>query len=309
MLDSLDSKNTNIHDLNIEEPKPTVSEPMFDPEKDIPENIWGTLEMLVDNELGQFKNDLNAWKDYFDTATNIALLSPKRKGLARIDEAISYGLPEVFQDGSNSEAEIIKALGQVAIIDIPSRQLFNRFVGNSLMGVLWDSLGDEVKETRAKVFVDWEVNSSRLINFLEDGAAAKVCSPEKFETISSFYDAELFGLIKDNIDLAKNKFQQDEEPNFIREQAAFTSLARILYPDRFRTIQPNPEDWNRFHETFTELGRLTRWKDYLRLAVDLKILAAEELKFSEERGLEIILADPKKPLVEEIPALPEVRKF
>lgn len=288
----------NIKSLTLEEPQVRKAQLLFDPEKDIPENIWQDLGRLVSSKFSQFKNDENQWEPYLEVAANIALLSPDKKNILRFDDAVMFGLPEVIHD--------IEFWGKVAVINAPSRKQFKNIMGNDEIGINLEELRKKMEKARGNV-----EESGKLFHLLENGVAVKTYSPERFKEIGSdYFDGELFGLIQENINQVKNNFQPNEEPTLISQQVALLSFAKILYPDRFKAIQSDPGDWKRFHQTLEQLANLKRWEDYLKLAVGLKILTAEELRFSEEKGLEIILPDPtKSAYIEATPPIPEIRKF
>ncbi|MDO8618669.1 MAG: hypothetical protein Q7R49_01850 [Candidatus Daviesbacteria bacterium] len=310
MLDSLENNKTNIHNLNIEEPKPRVFEPTFDPDRDIPADAWENIGKVVGYRLERFQNFPSEWASYLRIVSEVALLSPERKDILHFSEATTFGLSDAINNSHAYENKVI-ALGQIAVIDSRSKRLFGNLLGvNEQFYPNWDLVGRDIKEQREKVGEKWleDVEEGyKITSLLITGMGAKLYSPEKFKEFESHFDDNFFNLISTELNYLKYGL---ELPVLLVEgYARLMALGRVMYPDKYPAIKPEQDDWEQFNNELKRLAGAEEWDNYVTLALHMKILAAGELEFSEERGLEIIPSDPKKPLTEEIPALPEMRKF
>ncbi|MDO8618658.1 MAG: hypothetical protein Q7R49_01795 [Candidatus Daviesbacteria bacterium] len=99
-------------------------------------------------------------------------------------------------------------------------------------------------------------------------------------------------------------------------EAAYRSILpaarfRLVFPDHQLNI--SPEAWRVIREYFTyaksrEDTPEFNWRQKTNLFFSLKILAAEEVRITDQ-GLELVMPQAQAKLTEEVPALPEMRKF
>ncbi|MDO8618671.1 MAG: hypothetical protein Q7R49_01860 [Candidatus Daviesbacteria bacterium] len=296
MLDSLNKDSINIRDINLTEVSPWLGQP-FDPARGLTESDWKEIKIR--------SNDL-ALGNVLDLAhaADLRILFPEKD--FGLDEESWFSTQELISRRvgifvgyplSLSPGYYIFAIQDLAnaLLVFPERlsQIKNYY--SKLKNAAEDkgfNIFEAVKDYKIETKL---VNISRIAILSQDDLS----SYPQLETFKE--EALMFVQIlknKTNLDI----FQLNQLANF-----------RIIFPNQELSLPTN--EWRSLKNYLEEDIRYARasndpeaWNSFASLASLVRIIAAQEIKITDH-GLELFMPEPKSPLTEETPALPEMRKF
>ncbi len=112
-------------------------------------------------------------------------------------------------------------------------------------------------------------------------------------------------IFSSNEDYLINGFSEVGNENF-ESKAAIAANLRVIFPHRIKDLKLPPNFWEEARKELAKLEQLS-WPRYTILALNLHILAAKEVKITED-GMELVM--PEKSYQEEQPPpLPEAKRF
>ncbi|MDO8618746.1 MAG: hypothetical protein Q7R49_02245 [Candidatus Daviesbacteria bacterium] len=309
MLETLDQ--TNIGHLNLEELKTDSNSP-FDFEKSINQNELGEIveytESLFLPTIPKDKKDggVSLLKD-------LAVLFPNRvQNLLSQDGFNAVWL--YLKDEVPTDRRIVRAMdnGRSVAYLTPLRNVAIRYA-KSLAAVRTlypDRLGEFGIDSY------WPTLKSVL---------GKLLKPPIF--VVDNYDAELSMMSRiayPNRQVPEIKIQEGytDEPllfqfDYLKEQKRWQEFSekaaytKVLFPKRIEEMELDKDAWENMQSQLDGIKRDTRfsntsWKDFVSMAANMKILAAQEVRFTDH-GLELVMSQPS--FILPTPALPEMRKF
>ncbi|MDO8618745.1 MAG: hypothetical protein Q7R49_02240 [Candidatus Daviesbacteria bacterium] len=289
LLESLG--NTNIADFNLEEPKKPIRLE-FDPDKDILAIDWemtrGQLRIAISVEDRPYV--------IVEHAAEIKLLSPAKLGNLPLNGKFlenflrdfkNIKVTDVSPEHPDNFVRNLKAASHLKLL-FPE-QTKDHLVESGINALLMVASAEE-----AAIF--YAIHDQHPDIYLDMLAAATILVGHNGPDQTIFFD------------LYKRYNQITKRPNldrFVEDPTEAENLAklRIIFPDFNPKI--NPHDWDILKKTV--VARSTQ-VNFIKYALALKILAAKEVRVSEE-GLELVMTDPGLDLVPAIPPIPETRKF
>ncbi len=97
--------------------------------------------------------------------------------------------------------------------------------------------------------------------------------------------------------------------NFPEVTRAMTALhAKVLYPERFEEFPITRDHYKIFYAMLRESHEKGKWEDFFNSAFFLSVLSAQKIIVDEE-GLHIVNPQPRADLQQDIPSMPEIKKF
>ncbi|MDO8618668.1 MAG: hypothetical protein Q7R49_01845 [Candidatus Daviesbacteria bacterium] len=279
MLETItDPTKTNIHFLNLEEPQ-RLSEFPGDVRTWIPAELADGMQYrhpylpapLWDKIDDERRAQLILFSETYPVPTNPATR-----------EVLRTSILQLHNTPSAEGATFLMLFRQAANAKFlfPDEELIN------------DSEWDMIKKYLQTV--DWPGNYS----YFQYAAAVKMLSPEK---------AQEFDLDNDRswqlgLQILKDSREANGWLNFIKTAA----YMKIINPEKFKEFEITEADWKSMKEYLLKGPGAPG--DKVERAAEILTLQADEIKLTPE-GVEVIMPEPKTSFKEEVPALPEVRKF
>ncbi len=269
----------NIKDLVIEAPKPNGEGP-FDPMDALPENYF-------DNFANSLKNHTA-----FDQSTDLYLLRSlcpqKFEDLTIKSDHLLAVQDRAFLDTKHAYWPVLLMWWKTIRPDID----INSQISNSEKQKIHEELFN------INIDKDWVIGNQ------EEVVALKIFFPE------------LYGHVKSLAILRMTEELMQPSVGIVQKTRLAANL-KLLAPDYFRDIYSNPGANNyigaQLSSDFWQESRLELQKSsgysilQTELALNLKILAAREVKFGNQ-GLELVMPE-KPPQDQQTPPLPEARRF
>lgn len=266
--------NINIHDLTVEEPE-KESNLAFDVERDITTETWKAM----DRELRVFKQDKD-WYKFLWLGARMKALKP--------DIDIHFD-----EETSQLLTEELKRCWKEDNVDYFSDEACNMKVIDPQMDI------SPVKEVWGKMTATlkhYKTDITQWRKFIEQAMRMKVIDPQT--DIQRDEDIEDFGR-----DVVQKSRTRSEWFWFSKEAME----VKILDPKAdLKISQKEWAEMKKYLNNFLLAEHHVSWWNFSTMAMAMKILAAEEVKVTDE-GLEINMKKPN--LSSESPELPEQRKF
>lgn len=302
MLETItDPTKTNIHYLNLEEPKQLGKE-VLDPCREITDQDWQQIKESLD-----FPADISSGiSRYIRSAVELKVLFPDRdldldpwtwdraKQMMDLGILTFSSVRNVFVSDYNEA--VLSIANVMQIFPEKSEEIKNYY--QKLKEEAKKRDFDIVRELKLFTYPEAEDELDYL-------SSVALIAPEDL----SPYQQQLQTSKPGFLGVIVGQAEFFESSNIAREIIGF----RTIYPKE--NINLPKQLWQSLENRFKDELKLAReakkpakWADFVRIASMIKLLLAEEVKVTSH-GVEIIMPTPKTPLVEEIPALPEVRKF
>lgn len=275
----------DIKKLAVEEPeKKSEIKVSFDPEKEITNEDWERMKENLKNRRG------DNWPNFFIRAVEIKLLFPDRTAELRLDDervlgAMKEGLGKYRQ--KNKWWQFSEAAMEAKIL-FPERA--------AELGL------DEQARKEMKKKLDHYKENKSWGEFAEQAMRVKIVFPHK---------ASELGLTEEFWKNQKKRLERPRRNRYLYWGGDFAERAavmKILFPERVPELGLNKETWEGMEGYLVERRNHGQLANFSKQAINMKILAAEEVKVSDN-GLEIIMSKEKPKLGKETPPLPETRKF
>ncbi|MDO8618666.1 MAG: hypothetical protein Q7R49_01835 [Candidatus Daviesbacteria bacterium] len=307
MLDSLDSKNTNIANLNLEEPQGKLELP-FDPDRDLTEADWeGMLRGLDDISLSNVTY-------YLNVASGMRIIFPERElnldknSWNRTEKQIKDSTQTFWANRDRTDMDCLDITSAIS----SALQLFPE-KANQLKDFYAEfkdkanDVGFNIFESLDRYFRRVPVVKIDTISYLGTISSIAIVSQADLKTYPKLEDFK-----QDFLTALQDSFagyNKGLSSQLLHAIAAF----RICFPEQELNIPK--QVWDEWKESFELLRKNARnsndpldWWGFTRKVFDLKVATAKEVKITDH-GIELIMQEPEIPLVEPIPALPEMRKF
>ncbi|MDO8618686.1 MAG: hypothetical protein Q7R49_01935 [Candidatus Daviesbacteria bacterium] len=270
----------NIGNLNIEEPKREIIP--FDPRIEITDTDWDWIE----GDLRRFVS-IRDFTKFLSVGSVMRVLNPERaKRLDVIDK-----LWPVVQDNFGLPQQQILNMQTEAYISYAGR-----------LKMLYPEKFEE--SSKYKDYLD--ATSYRIRAYL--GANRLLSFDYKNRTLAAFIKIafpEEVNFTAEPILTQLKKFE--DYPHGEDLLYAFAGYLRILAPEDYK-MNFKHDIWKGLKPFLIGFRERQDSDVFLDVAFQMALLAATKVKVSEN-GLELIFPEFKKPFSEEIPALPEMRKF
>lgn len=279
VLESLrEGAPVNIKDLVIDFPRKD-SGWLFDPDRD----ISGSDLKELDNKAKAVFNEQSIPKqlDPISICSSLRLLFPNRK------------LPIDFSDRRNFEY-----INSVSGLPDRGFEAFSVAIINPQVQIKdygYDSL-TRIRLRASEVRKEWDGIHGMDYRML---AGLKLCSAEGIEQILS--DKGL----KEKLLRVIENFTVDGQWYRYANNAA---CARIVLEDDFDMVIPK-EYWQKMQEELGDLRAKDNWNSFAIMARNMYILAAEKVRVTPEEGLILTMPKPKPDFRQQIPPLPQMRRF
>lgn len=286
-----EKEKINVKSLAIEEPekKPELT---FDPEKEIAKEDWERYKERLN-----WTRENNVWREFVHSAADMKLLFPDRISELNLGGTDWQGMKKMLEEFRKPSAV---ARGAFLLVAEDMKFLFpQRIKELNITEDIWQEN------------VNWALNlydqrfgggSIRWQQFAESAKNLKMIFPERASELHLDETAwrGMMGRLKE--------FQEKTAKNSSVPEVEFIELAanmRILMPERFNEVSGVVKTrWQEIKSYWEKIQRKPP-----DMTVNMKILAAEEVKITD-KGLEIIMQKPKKDEFKtETPPLPEIRKF
>lgn len=264
------SDHINIKDLTIEAPEKREELP-FDPERDITQEDWERMK-------NQLKREIEKPPYYLDNVMN---LFPERESELRVDAHYTE-LRRKFRNawGRKSIRDILRYGKQFTL-------LFPKKIVELRLG---DPYWEEIKEIIIER-LQGDMNLGDLV-------AIKVLFPAY--GFPSWFEKNVLAYIDASVtDCLRNMHSRRWQ--WIAELLA---QKKILFPENEEGV--DVKTWRGMKESFVRYR--SEASTMARLGLDMKILAAKEVKITE-KGLEIVMRRPHDDFQAPSLPLPELRKF
>jgi len=266
----------NIKDLTLEEP-PKKRELPFDVERDITEEDWDKLCRFLE----EISVDDPARRSSFAyVAMNTKLLYPNKpaeyfEGLAeKIKSSAEQNRPDSYQNFS-----LI-----AAALKVLSPEKFSEFhIDNND----WQGMKEVLESYK---------NGDHWDNFAWHAMKMKIIFPNK--TSELFLDENAWFHMEETLFRHRNN----------NDRALFAMEMRLLFPEKVLDFRIDKQMWDEMGKALTQSRIENEYYDFSTLAVTMKLLAAEEIKITDQ-GLEVIMQKEKSEFKEETPPMPQTRKF
>ena len=265
----------NIHHLVIESPLKPKSGLPFDAKRDITKSDLRAMDEKV-------KADIKArvlYRSAISVCASLKLLFPNRP------------LPVDLNDKGNLKL-VKKSFGLGSLDAVSAKILYPHA-----------QIGDYGKDGQASfkrmldgVHYDWINRHNMLLDWF---AGLKMFNPEGIADIladDGFKDYALKEV---------QKYRVDQIWYYFGEAAAG---ARIILEDDF-DLEISKEDWQGMHKGLEDLRARNSWYLFARLARGMQILAAEKVRVTPNEGLVLVMPKPKEDFHQNIPPLPQMRRF
>ena len=284
----------NIKDLTLEEPeKKKESGLSFDPERDITEEDWDRMKHEFDKIQEKIQGHIHTVPDLY--GFSVLGYSMKILFTDRLPEGnINDFMGEIFAadlkyepDTGMYSDEFLSFLMHMAILspqklrDEMAKYNMGKFTISSLEARLIDGRRN-----------DWHKFSRYAI-------MVKIIFPKE-ETGVDFSQEDWRGM--------KDWLDQNQKMSDLRTVVKHLVAMKILFPDRFHEIDVEAIIWKSFDKRLTKERVVYMLPAFAELAAYLKLLAAEEIKITDQ-GLEVIMQKEKPEFKKETPPMPQTRKF
>jgi len=283
----IESDQINIKDLLIDEPQ-VGKDSWFDPERDITSGIWQAMVEKLKESRGR------SWEiGWVELARSMMIFSPeKSKSLITENQAWEY---VKTRDSNFDMPGRAGPQFQATNSDIFTQAFSLRVLCPHKIGEVnkrWILLRNLVDRITRATGPDSEGN-------LQIRAAIKLLYPEQS-------GVGLSNGLKATVGIYLDRGRDNEDWNRFLELAA---LARLIEPEFIDSLDLTTEDRDGMKEylsrTFKETKETNAWEFAARQAASLAIIAAPEIKITDD-GLKLIW--PEKEQIKEDES-PEVRKF
>ena len=273
----------NIKDLTTEEPSKKEGLP-FDPEKEITEKDWNVIRRNLGLMFRGRKESHTSfdWPLFFSHIAAAKLLFPEKVNELGIDE---HALEEMKQDLEGHPGTIASFLVMDANIKI-------FFPGGK--GIETEDFFSDAKKTlqRYRSQENWPY-------FAYYAMYTAILFPNKISELN--IDETAWQGMIDSLGHFRNM-------EWVDLFARLASEMRLLCPERTSELGLDAAMWQKIKELFDLYRSEDKWIGILDLAKSSKLLAAEEIKITDQ-GLEIIMQREKPEFKEETPPIPQTRKF
>jgi len=265
-------KERSDEDVKIQDLKLEISEsqgPRFDPETEISDEQWDVMKKALESIRSG-----GDWHRYADMVSDVVLLFPDRIDQLNLSNEVFDGLVETLD--STTGSQILESLLALKIL-FP-----NRFDEVLIGDVEWDKIDDSIALSAS--VGDQAFGSSYF----------KIVFPDRVEKL------DLTNEFCDRIIEAIDKMKEEKSFNSL---SYFLKYIRILFPDRFEKMSLDDRTWNTMKRQAESRRTI---KTYVADLLNLKILAAEEIKITD-KGIEMIVE--KSDFKQEKKPRPERKKF
>lgn len=285
-MDFKQEKGVNIKSLSLPEIQPFAIRG-FDPEDYMTDQLWNFLQETQKNH-----KDLGAWEGYFFMSGVLNLLYPGREQKVKINDNEWQG------------------------VIVNTSRWWNP-ADTSYGAILLFALGVKLltPERLQEIVLDWEKAKSYL-DSRRNSLAPNLETTQKWIAYSN-------GIIAAKILFPSQSEEQDPDwsfavlPQWLKGEkegngklfAAAAAVAKLCDPDILGNVLEKPGVWKRMSNDLDYMGRdFHRFWSFLELGLNMTILAAEDINITGEKA-EFKIQKTVKPLLEQIPSLPQVRKF
>ena len=275
------SERINIKDLTLEEPEKKRGLP-FDPERDITEEDWEGMKNDTKKDRAE-----HMWYFFAKKVMSMNILLPeKMEELDLKNEETWQGmrdyLKKLLKEGSSSDHLVSYATAMKIIF--PER--FSEFyVG----GEVWEGMKNRLNREREAA--NWWAFAILALEM-------KILFPDRS---SEFLD----DTAREGMEKLLKKMRSEKIWYNYFQQAM---QAKVLFPDRASDLYPDKTAWKEIKEHLMRARTDSRGETFLEIAMHMKLLAAEEIKITDQ-GLEIIMPKENPEFKEETPPMPQTRKF
>ncbi len=280
MLETITHKN-NIQDINLE---PVVRyQDLYFEEGMIDPKLWEALDSKFSE-----KDSGGNEKIYFKNRAALVLLGMHHK--LPSDKDVVWQKAKALLD--------IHSFAQREAVDIPAWG-----------AIIWPERIDEIRKIiDERIFTQLSTSSntknnlmqkkSMLDDYIRIASGLKIIDANKFS--NKPFDMDLWYKAVENLSIDLNV--QPER------YAATSSRLRMLMPEKFGRLGIGKREWEIMLQRFSALGVRKRWDSYINMAGDMKILAADSIKF-DTNGLLIINSSSETNLMPSALNIPERRRF
>jgi hypothetical protein len=277
-------REINIKEISLSEPKETIK-PFFDPMDYLKEKDLMRVEKLRTIGFSSILTDSVRFKDFF----LLKILLPSEFEQIKTSDINFEKVYERVQDlqRGNTWHGAVELLSSLFLAFPEKRN--HEAVNDRLVRKTLSRASTERKW-------DWSI-------FLDTFIQLKILDPEKSKEVKQD-EGTLNEIFKYHISV-------NDTDRYITRAAKM----RIAFPNHYKLFAPTNDDWtqidtflkDREHFNLDDMTSLKPIRKYLKSLADAAILAADDVKLTKERGLEI---NPKKSLsVHEAQILPISRRF
>lgn len=280
----------NIKDLTIEEPEKLADLP-FDPEKDIFAEDWEDMKSGFLKNMREAEHGVNRLH-HLNRAIELKTLFPERSDELNLGPEIQKELEQLYDVESRAEytseaLEKLKVLFPGKFKEIISKKGdpdWNEFK--------WEKMKEYLEEHRTGTSFSWHDIAGLAVTL-------KMIHPERISELN---------LNDEFVEKIKKSMSMDMEENDMYSFLSDASNFRILFPERVGELNLDNKFWTKAKKEFRSLIRDKKYHHPSTFAMNMKILAAEDLKFTD-RGMEVVMPEQKESLQEDASSIPEVRNF
>ncbi|MDO8618670.1 MAG: hypothetical protein Q7R49_01855 [Candidatus Daviesbacteria bacterium] len=296
-----DPTKTNIHYLNLEEPK-LLSKEISDPSKEITDQDWQQIKEGL-----EFPTEISSGiSRYIRGVVELKVLFPDRdldldtQTWVRAKQMMDLGVLTFSSVRNVFASDFNEAVISIANV----MQLFPE--KSEEIRSYYQKLKEEAKKRNfdiareLKLFYHPETEDE--LDYLSSVA---LIAPEDLSSYQQQLQTSKPGFSR----VIVGQVEFLESLDIAREIIGF----RTIYPKE--NINLTKQLWQVLENRLKDEQKLAReakeptnWANFARIACMLKLLLAEEVKVTNH-NVELIMPEPKPSFKEEIPALPEVRKF
>ena len=260
----------NIHELTIEEPE-KPSELPFDPERDITEEDWEKMSNWLEDFRGQYRD----WDVFSRYAMEMKILGQTKN--LNLDQTAWQGMKDRLENLREIPrwGDFFSLATGMKILD--QRQNLN------LDQAAWQGMQNEIK--------GWNDIWKRQHLSL------------RAMDIKILYPAKELGLNQANWQTMRDGLEEARNNNW-RDFSHQAAAIKVLDPKA--DLGLDEAVWQDMRDELEACRKNGGWGFFCSLVMDMKILAADEVKVTEN-GLEITMRKPK--LTSGVPPMPETKKF
>ncbi|MDO8618680.1 MAG: hypothetical protein Q7R49_01905 [Candidatus Daviesbacteria bacterium] len=303
MLESLGI--TNIGSLNLDEPRKRLDLP-FDAHRDFDpirfEEIMNSLKVP--------KNKSDNYTLFLALGKEFLTLFPEKRAdfnwnfkgtpLAKEEQVMQFETNLLdFSTGGKSHIN-----GEFWIERVCSFRAIEPETANALLYAMDSTpvgqmytFGDAVASLHT--YLAEKEDPIMLYNAMGIGVDLLLCGKDFYERYGAReFNSELWEFISGTLETARKTNQTEIFPELRAD-------TRILYPEHFASVKLRDNEWPNIIRGFKSTPDTF---DYTGYAGYLQILAAESVEVTD-KGFLITMPKVEQPLLKEIPALPETRKF
>ena len=267
------NEDLKLQDLTLEQEK--TPELKFDPETEITEADWQGMKQVLEVK----RRNRKIWSFTFLTMV-MKILRPVKFDELNIDDQAWRGMKENLETNRNYDWRTFNS--QAANMKILQPERFSELGINDQS---WQNMKEALEALQ-----DYNYFAVQAVDM-------KILQPNKFSELS--IDDKVWQKMKAQLEIDRN------EGNWGR----FTELAKsmkILQPKRFSELRISNQSWREMRKEL-ELERKNNWWNFAHQAMDMKILAADKVKVTDQ-GLEITMPPPESFKSEKKPR-PERKNF